>query len=80
MSIAAVPEPVHTPYAVETPITMPMPDESASTEDLTDDTTTNTDDISLLAYALWQQRGCPDGSPEIDWLEAESQLNDKPQE
>lgn len=31
-------------------------------------------DIAQLAYALWQKRGCPDGSAEIDWLEAEAQL------
>ena len=30
--------------------------------------------ISDLAYALWQTRGCPDGSPEADWQEAERQL------
>ena len=32
-------------------------------------------DIAQLAYALWQQRGCPTGSSEIDWLEAEQQLS-----
>ena len=26
--------------------------------------------IEILAYTLWQQRGCPEGSPEEDWLEA----------
>jgi hypothetical protein len=31
-------------------------------------------DIAQLAYALWERRGCPDGSAEIDWLEAEAQL------
>jgi hypothetical protein len=30
--------------------------------------------ISDLAYELWQARGCPDGSPEADWQEAEKQL------
>jgi|SwirhisoilCB2_FD_contig_41_13193906_length_262_multi_4_in_0_out_0_1 Protein of unknown function (DUF2934) len=34
----------------------------------------NQDDIARLAYALWQRRGCPDGSAEMDWLEAETQL------
>jgi Protein of unknown function (DUF2934) len=33
------------------------------------------EDIAKLAYALWQQRGCPYGSPEIDWLEAERNLS-----
>ena len=26
------------------------------------------------AYARWQERGCPTGSPEHDWLEAEREL------
>jgi hypothetical protein len=29
---------------------------------------------SELAYSLWQQRGCPEGSADEDWLEAEKQL------
>jgi len=29
---------------------------------------------ALLAYALWQQRGCPEGSPEEDWFKAEQEL------
>jgi hypothetical protein len=32
------------------------------------------DDIARLAYALWQRRGSPDGTAEVDWLEAEAQL------
>ena len=31
-------------------------------------------DIAILAYALWQQRGCPQGSSEQDWLEAEEMM------
>lgn len=34
----------------------------------------NQDEIARLAYALWQARGCPHGSAEIDWLQAEEQL------
>lgn len=30
--------------------------------------------IALLAYALWQQRGGPEGSPEEDWFRAEREL------
>ena len=30
--------------------------------------------IAQLAYALWQYRGCPIGSAEADWLEAERQI------
>lgn len=31
-------------------------------------------EIAALAYTLWQQRGCPDGSSEEDWLNAEQEL------
>jgi hypothetical protein len=34
-------------------------------------------DVAMLAYALWQARGCPDGSPEQDWFHAESELKAK---
>ena len=30
--------------------------------------------IAALAYALWHERGCPYGSPEVDWLKAERKL------
>jgi hypothetical protein len=30
--------------------------------------------IAALAYRLWQQRGCPPGSGEQDWLQAEALL------
>jgi Protein of unknown function (DUF2934) len=30
--------------------------------------------IDELAYRLWQARGCPEGSAERDWLDAEKQL------
>jgi len=32
------------------------------------------EEIAKLAYALWQQRGCPDESAEVDWFEAEEKL------
>jgi hypothetical protein len=32
------------------------------------------EECSQRAYSLWQQRGCPEGSAERDWLEAEEQL------
>lgn len=31
-------------------------------------------DIANLAYALWQRRGCPQGSSELDWKEAEQTI------
>ena len=30
--------------------------------------------IAELAHQLWMERGCPDGSPEEDWLEAERRI------
>jgi hypothetical protein len=30
--------------------------------------------VARLAYALWQERGCPEGTPEVDWFQAEQQL------
>lgn len=32
------------------------------------------DQIQLLAYQIWLERGAPIGSPETDWLEAEARL------
>ncbi len=34
------------------------------------------DAIRVLAYSLWQSRGCPDGSPEVDWYRAEEEYLD----
>jgi hypothetical protein len=33
------------------------------------------EEMARLAYALWQQRGCPAGPAEADGLEAERQLS-----
>ena len=30
--------------------------------------------VATLAYHLWQERGCPDGSPELDWFRAEEDV------
>ena len=35
------------------------------------------EEIARLAYTLWQERGCPDGSPDDDWNRAEQQLRRK---
>ncbi len=34
----------------------------------------NQGEISALAYELWIERGCPIGSPEVDWFRAEEDL------
>jgi len=33
-------------------------------------------DVAVLAYHLWQARGCPEGSPEVDWYMAKEQLEE----
>jgi len=30
--------------------------------------------VATLAYQLWHERGCPEGSPEVDWFQAQQQL------
>ena len=35
------------------------------------------EDIAALAYALWQARGCPEGSPEEDWFHAAQELRSR---
>ena len=35
------------------------------------------DEIAKLAYELWERKGHPLGSPEIDWYAAESALGVK---
>ena len=32
------------------------------------------EEIPALAYKLWQDRGCPDGSPQEDWFRAIEEL------
>lgn len=34
--------------------------------------------IRALAHHLWEERGCPDGTPEDDWLEAERLIQERP--
>lgn len=33
--------------------------------------------IALLAYRIWESRGCQGGSPEEDWFQAEQQLRSR---
>jgi DUF2934 family protein len=35
------------------------------------------EEIARLAYSYWQDRGCPEGSGEEDWLRAEADLMDQ---
>jgi len=38
------------------------------------DSTPSHEEIARLAQIYWQARGCPEGSPEEDWLRAEAEL------
>jgi hypothetical protein len=42
-------------------------------------TSVTPEEISARAYRCWQERGCPDGSPEIDWSRAERELDQERQ-
>ena len=33
------------------------------------------DQIARRAFELWRERGCPEGSPGQDWLQAEAEYN-----
>jgi hypothetical protein len=35
------------------------------------------DQIAALAYSLWMERGCPEGTPEEDWFRAAEELKGK---
>ena len=35
------------------------------------------EEIAALAYSLWEARGCPEGSPEEDWLNPERAFNEQ---
>ena len=39
------------------------------------DNITPQEQISVHAYYLWQQRGCPIGSPEADWFRAVQEVD-----
>ena len=32
-------------------------------------------EVQQMAYSLWESRGCPIGSPEVDWYCAKEQLS-----
>jgi hypothetical protein len=35
------------------------------------------DEVAALAHKLWQARGCPEGSPDEDWLHAVKELRSR---
>lgn len=57
-----------------------MPEQAtkpATTPEVSPDPTTSQptyEEISVLAYSLWEARGRPEGTPEEDWFKAEETL------
>ncbi len=47
------------------------PPETAETPPETPATPSTEEQIAALAKKLWEARGCPEGSPEVDWFTAE---------
>lgn len=43
-------------------------------EKLAHDISARRQKVAALAYELWKSRGSPEGSPEVDWFQAEQQL------
>ena len=39
------------------------------------ETVTAETEVRMRAYALWERRGSPVGSPEVDWYQAQEQLS-----
>jgi Protein of unknown function (DUF2934) len=37
------------------------------------------DEIAAYAYRFWLERGCPSGSPEVDWRRAEIEVRERRQ-
>jgi hypothetical protein len=35
------------------------------------------EEVAARSYELWQERGCPMGSPEVDWFRAEDELRER---
>jgi hypothetical protein len=54
-------------------IEMPPEEEARMAISITD----SDDEVATLAYQLWMERGCPIGSPEVDWFQAEEQLKNR---
>ena len=53
-----------------------VPTESPAVDEVAA-TAGNHEEARQLAYSYWQARGCPDGSPEEDWLLAERELSSR---
>jgi hypothetical protein len=54
-----------------------MPDSSGvalAENSATSETVYTDDDLATEAYRCWHERGCPEGSPEVDWQRAQERI------
>ncbi len=58
--------------------TSAMPDSGeASFSSAAGESAYTNDDVAAEAYRCWHERGCPEGSPEVDWQRARERLRAK---
>ena len=73
LSAGASPAPARRKTAPRT-----RPERTAAPQEATSETLSehqpSYDEIAQLAYSYWEARGCQGGSPEEDWLRAETEL------
>ncbi len=62
------------PLSRESKILRPPGSETSASDSHVSETSMQ--DLAKLAYALWEERGCPYGSPDQDWFEAEHRLRE----
>jgi Protein of unknown function (DUF2934) len=55
--------------------TSAMPDRSGIASSSGSETAYGDSDVAAEAYRCWHERGCPEGSPEVDWQLAQQRLN-----
>lgn len=65
-------ESVSAPATVSAPVA--TPETTTPAADYSNGHYRTTDQIAQMAYFFWQERGCPNGSPDEDWLRAEREL------
>lgn len=69
--------------SVQQPVKFDTREDGAATYDAEDrvcDLTCIRQEVERLAYFLWQNRGCPEGSADEDWYRAEQLMQSKPPE
>ena len=69
-SAILMPEPLLTPPPQDDPEPLLAEQEAGTNQHESPDQQAEQQEIAVLAYQFWQERGCPEGSPEEDWYRA----------